>query len=59
MTYKFIVNPLIHCVTLLGDHVGKETTYIITLGFIVYLDKQYIATWKCSIPPQVLDLETT
>lgn len=40
---------------LLGNNIGKETTY----KFIVYFNKQYIAIWKFSIPPQKLDLETT
>lgn len=51
MTNRFVVNPLIHCATLLGDNIWKETTYIITLYFIVNFDKQYVTTWKCPIPP--------
>lgn len=42
MKYRFIVNPLTHRSMLLGDNIVKETTCIITLGFIVYLDKQYM-----------------
>lgn len=41
MTYKFIVNPLTHCVTMFVDTIRKEANYIITLDFIVYLDNQY------------------
>lgn len=35
MTYTFVVNPLTNCTTLLGDTLGKETIYKITLDFIV------------------------
>lgn len=38
MTYRFIVKPLTHCATLLGGEIGKETSYMITLHVIVYLD---------------------
>lgn len=36
---------------LLGDNIVKETTCIITLGFIVYLYKQYmqVTTWTKNI----------
>lgn len=32
---------------------GKETTFIITLHFIVYLDQQnvHVIIWRCPIPP--------
>ena len=29
MAYRFVVNHLIHCTTLLDDNIGKETTNII------------------------------
>lgn len=41
MTYRFVVNLLTHCATyaVKGDRIGKETTCLITQGFIVYFDK--------------------
>lgn len=39
MTYRFVVNPLIHCTTLLCDNFGKETIHKITLGFNGNFDK--------------------
>lgn len=47
MTNRFVVNAITHCATLFG----KETTYIIMIGFIVYFDNPYVTTWKCPTPP--------
>lgn len=35
MTYRFVEKLLNHCATLLGDNVGKQTVYTITLDFII------------------------
>ena len=29
-TYRLVVDPLTHCAMLLGDDVGKESTFILT-----------------------------
>lgn len=37
-------NSLTHCATLLGDNIGNKTTYVITLYFNFYFNKQYVTT---------------
>lgn len=37
-------NPLTYCATLIGDNIGKETTYMITPHVIVYSNEQYVTT---------------
>lgn len=43
MPYRFIVNTLIHCATLLGTckQFGNKIIYKIMLDFTVYLDRKY------------------
>lgn len=37
--HRFVLNPLTHYATLLGNNFGKEIVYKITLYFIVYFEK--------------------
>lgn len=52
LTYRPVVDPLIHCATLLNDNFGKETIHTIMLDFIVDFDRKYVTTWRCPIQPR-------
>lgn len=45
MTDRFIVKHLTHCPTIVGDEIGKETSYMITLHVIFYLDNNTSQLW--------------
>lgn len=49
MTYIFVMNPVTHSATLLGENFRKETFCKTTHDFIFYFDKWYVTT--CPIPP--------
>lgn len=42
MTYRFVVNALIHCSTLLRTNFGKEKNIKIILDFMVYFYRNYV-----------------
>lgn len=44
VTYRSVVNPLTDGTKLLENNFGNETIYKITLVFVVYFDKYYVAT---------------
>lgn len=44
VTYRSVVNPLTDGAKLLDNNFGNETIYKITLVFVVYFDKYYVAT---------------
>lgn len=43
MTYRFVVNSLTHCTTLLGYEFGEEISYKITLDFSVRFDIYFMS----------------
>lgn len=42
MTFRFVVNALAHCVSLLGNIIRKESICKIILDFTVYFDMKYV-----------------
>lgn len=49
MDYRFGVNALSHCVTLLGNNIGKENIY--EIEWFYCLIPKHVTTWRCLIPP--------